>query len=43
MAREQLGPGYKYEVTSMSVSGNKGTALVTAYNAAEIREIQVAW
>lgn len=42
-AREQAGPDYNYYVTSMQWSGDSGRAIVTAYNAREIKEIGVEW
>ena len=43
LAQEQLGPGYKYHVSSISTSGNSGSASVTAYTDKEIRNVQVQW
>lgn len=42
-AKEKTGPGYKYYVSSMHWSGGSGSATVTAYNSAEIREVKVQW
>lgn len=42
-AKEKTGPGYKYYVTSMHWSGGSGSATVTAYNSAEIKEVKVEW
>lgn len=43
LAENRLGPEYSYHVTSMSMSGNSGSAWVTAYNDSEIKNIQVQW
>lgn len=43
LAEEQTGPGYQYHVTQMSLSGGKGSALVTAYNNNEIKNVVVRW
>jgi glucan phosphoethanolaminetransferase (alkaline phosphatase superfamily) len=43
LASEQLGGDYHYRVTRMSISGDSGRAVVTAYNEQEIKEIEVAW
>ena len=43
LAKEQLGPNYNYCISSLSISGNKGSAVVTAYNSNEIKNIQVKW
>src|SRR5437879_6953555 len=42
-AKDKTGPGYKYYVTSMHWSGDSGSATVTAYNRAEIKEVKVEW
>ncbi|MCP5158701.1 MAG: hypothetical protein H6975_04670 [Gammaproteobacteria bacterium] len=42
-AKEQLGSNYKYHISSLIISGNNGSAVVTAYNSNEIRNIQVKW
>ena len=43
LAQEQLGPGFQYHVSSMSTSGNSGSADVTAYSDKEIYRVQVQW
>lgn len=43
LAEEQLGPEFRYHVSSMSTSGNSGHAVVLAYNNNEIRSVQVRW
>ena len=43
LAKEQTGPGYQYHVTQMSMSGGKGSAVVTAYNNNEIKNVTVRW
>jgi hypothetical protein len=43
LAQEQTGPGYQYHVTQMSLSGGKGSAVVTAYNNSEIKNVVVEW
>lgn len=43
LAQEQLGPDFKYHVSSMSTSGDSGIATVTAYTEKEIRSVQVKW
>jgi hypothetical protein len=43
LAKEQLGPAYKYHISSMQTSGNRGSAVVTAFNSNEIRNVQVKW
>ena len=42
-AQQQLGGNYKYYVSSMEWSGSGGRATVTAYNDAEVKEVQVEW
>ena len=42
-AREQAGPDYSYYVTSMQWAGDSGSAIVTAYNTTEIKEVRVEW
>ena len=42
-AKDKIGPGYKYYVTSMHWSGDSGSATVTAYNNSEIKEVKVEW
>jgi hypothetical protein len=43
LAQEQLGQRYKYHVTRMNISGQGGSATVTAYDANETREVTVNW
>ncbi len=43
LAKDQLGSGYEYHINSMHISGNKGSAIVTAFNSNEIKNIQVKW
>ncbi|GMQ99596.1 MAG: hypothetical protein BMS9Abin18_0414 [Zetaproteobacteria bacterium] len=43
LAKEQLGPNYKYHISSLNMSGNSGSAVVTAYNSNEIKNVQVKW
>lgn len=47
IAQAQLGAGYKYHVSSMSVSsssrGTSGSARVTAWNEREVRVVPVEW
>lgn len=43
LAQQQLGNGYSYHVSSMSTSGNKGHAVVTAYNKTKLESIEVEW
>lgn len=43
LAKEQLGTNYKYHISSLNTSGNKGSAVVTAYNSNEIKSVQVKW
>ena len=42
-ARDQLGASYKYHVTAMNWSGSGGSATLTAYNDAEIKQVKVRW
>jgi lysylphosphatidylglycerol synthetase-like protein (DUF2156 family) len=42
-AQEQLGPKYRYHITSMHWSHSGGRATLTAYNEHEIREVTVRW
>lgn len=42
-AKEATGPNYSYYVTSMQWAGDSGSAVVTAYNATEIKEVRVEW
>lgn len=47
VAEQQLGPGYRYHVSSLKISkSSKGTAVagvVTAWNEKEIRHVPVRW
>ena len=43
LAKEQLGPAYEYHISSMHISGDKGSAVVTAFNSDEIKNVQVEW
>lgn len=43
LAKEQLGPAYEYHISSMQTSGEKGSAVVTAFNSNEIKNVQVKW
>lgn len=43
LAKEQYGSNYKYHITSLSMSGSHGFAVVTAYNSEEIKNVQVKW
>ena len=43
LAKEQLGPAYEYHISSMHTSGDKGMAVVTAYNSNEIKNVKVKW
>ena len=43
LAQEQLGPSYKYHISSLNMSGNSGSAVVTAYNSTEIKNVKVKW
>jgi len=43
LAKEQTGPDYKYHVTQMSMTGYGGSAVVTAYNNNEIKNVMVRW
>lgn len=43
LAQEQLGSEYQYHVSSISVSGDSGSALVIAFTDKEIRNIPVRW
>jgi hypothetical protein len=43
LAKEQLGSNYQYHISSMQASGDKGSAVVTAFNEEEIQNIQVEW
>ncbi|HEX7028377.1 MAG TPA: hypothetical protein VF268_14140 [Gammaproteobacteria bacterium] len=43
LAKEKLGDNYKYHISSLNMSGNKGSAVVTAYNSSEIKNVSVSW
>jgi len=43
LAKEQLGSNYNYHTSSFRASGDHGAAVVTAYNASEIKNVQVKW
>ncbi|EKF73446.1 hypothetical protein A11A3_13875 [Alcanivorax hongdengensis A-11-3] len=43
LAKEQLGSKFNYKISSITTSGNSGSAIVTAYNSIEIRNVQVQW
>jgi len=43
LAKEQLGSQYNYHISSLSMSSNRGSAVVTAYNSNEIKNITVKW
>jgi hypothetical protein len=43
LAKEQLGPAYEYHISNMHISGDKGSAIVTAYNSSEIKDVKVKW
>lgn len=43
LAKEQLGSEFNYRVSSITTSGNSGSAIVTAYNSTEIRSVYVQW
>lgn len=43
LAEEQLGDGYNYHVSSLTVSNNSGHAIVTAYKESDIRQVEVRW
>ena len=43
LARAEHGSEYKYRISSLSTSGNKGSAVVTAYNSNEIKNVRVSW
>ena len=43
LARQELGTEFDYHVSSMTISGSSGRAIVTAYNEHEIRDIEVKW
>ena len=41
LARQKLGPGYKYSAQSISVGGGHTSAIVAAYNDTEIKHVSV--
>ena len=43
LAKEQLGSNYEYHISSMQTSGSKGSAVVTAFNENEIKNVHVKW
>lgn len=43
LAQSQLGPEYNYHINNINWSGNSGSAIVTAYNSTDIKNIQVKW
>ena len=43
LAKEQQGTNYKYHINSLNMSNGHGSAVVTAYNSTEIKNIQVQW
>lgn len=43
LAQQELGTEFDYHVSSMTVSGSSGWAVVTAYNDSEIQNIEVTW
>jgi len=43
LAKEQLGESYEYHISSIRISGGKGSAVVVAYNSNEIKNINVNW
>lgn len=43
LAQQQLGNGFQYYVSSISLSGNSGQANVIAYSHKEIRKVKVNW
>lgn len=43
LARQQLGNGFQYYVSSISISENSGQANVIAYSDKEIRSVKVSW
>ncbi len=43
MARQKIGPGYKYATQSIQWGGGHGSAVVAAYNDNEIKYIPVEW
>ncbi len=43
LAKEQQGSNYKYHISSLNMSNGHGSAIVTAYNSTEIKNVQVQW
>lgn len=43
LAKEQYGENYKYHITSLNMSRDHGSAVLTAYNSEEIKNVQVKW
>ncbi len=43
LARQKAGPGYNYAVQSIQWAGDRGKAVVAAYNDAEIKYVPVEW
>ncbi len=43
LAQNKLGTGYSYHISSISISGESGRALVLAYTDSEIKGVQVQW
>jgi len=43
LAKERYGENYEYHLTSLKMSGNHGSAVVTAYNSEEIKNVKVKW
>ena len=43
LAKEQMGPNYQYHISSLNISGNRGSAVVIAYNSSEIKYVKVEW
>ena len=43
LATGQTGPGYHYFVTNLSYAGDRGTAVVLAYDDRAIKTVQVRW
>jgi hypothetical protein len=43
LARQQLGPGYKYATQSIQWGGGHGSAVVAAYSDKEIKYVPVEW
>jgi len=43
LAKEQLGTGFEYHISNLRISGDRGSAVVIAYNSNEIKNIVVNW